>query len=407
MGQGLRTLGPWGQLAGLWGLYFCFGLGFSSLPPLVAVVQRDLQMTPTQMGQILGSWQFVYMFCAIPAAWVMVRRGVSLALGVSAVLILVSLVLRVFATDHLGMLLAVALLGVAGPVVSIGCPFLVGQIFEGKSFGFAMGLYATAPVLANMLTFSLTGPVLLPVFQDDWRMVLALWACCGALFGGLWALLPATAELNSERAAPALLSALGRLGHGFLVRICLVGVLVFFVDHGFKSWLPEILRTAGYKLADVALWSTMSIGMWLVALLIVPGQITGRQSYRRALLYVCALLVTGTIGVVMSQPGPIFIAACLAMGFAIGPLMTLCLMPIVTQPGITGAVKITVMALFFTMAEIGGTLGPVLLGASYDIYGGFNLALWGFVPVALAIALLLLRPVNLYQAASAKENMNA
>jgi len=144
----------WWILGGLWGLYFCFGLGFTGIPPLVQPIQAALDMSSMQMGHLLGSWQVVYMFCAIPGAYFIVRQGPVPALTIAALLILMSLILRVGATDYRSLLLVVALLGVGGPMISIGCPYLVGQMFGKSSFGFAMGAYVSAPALANMLTFA-------------------------------------------------------------------------------------------------------------------------------------------------------------------------------------------------------------------------------------------------------------
>ena len=45
----------WLPLTGVWCLYFAFGLNMASLAPLVAVIESDLGMRPTQMGTVLGA----------------------------------------------------------------------------------------------------------------------------------------------------------------------------------------------------------------------------------------------------------------------------------------------------------------------------------------------------------------
>ena len=49
----------WWIIGGLWGLYFCFGLGFTGIPPLVQPIQAALDMSSMQMGHILGSYPWV------------------------------------------------------------------------------------------------------------------------------------------------------------------------------------------------------------------------------------------------------------------------------------------------------------------------------------------------------------
>lgn len=380
----------WWVLAGIWGLYFCFGLGFTGVPPLVQPIQSALEISPTQVGTILGSWQFVYMFCAVPCAYFMVRRGPFPALTFAAILILASLVLRVVATDYRALLLAVALLGIGGPIISIGCPYLVGQLFDQRGFGFAMGAYATAPALANMLTFSLSEPVLLPAFSGNWRLVLLFWAGLAGAFVLFWLSVPKPVANSRDPLAEGAIS-LGS-DRRFVAVVCLVGILVFFVDHGYKSWLPEVVRHAGYSAAGVAALSSVTIGMWLLALLVVPAMIVDTKTYNQVVLLLCGLLIAGAIGLVTLQTGPAFMAACLVVGFAIGPLMTVGLMPILGRPGMTGATRILVMALFFSIAEIGGTLGPVFFGSTFDARGDFDMAFWAFVAAALLIPMLLIRP---------------
>jgi len=390
MSPRIEIIGKWWVLAGLWGLYFCFGLGFTTIPPLVQPIQTALDMSATQMGHILGSWQFVYMFCAIPGAYFIVRQGPVLALTLAALLILTSLILRVGASDYQSLLLAVALLGAGGPIISIGCPYLVGQMFAKGKFGFAMGAYVTAPALANMLTFALSEPLLLPAFSGNWRLVLMAWAGVALFFVLFWLFVPKHIAANSERLESGAVSL--KSDWFFVATVCVVGILIFFVDHGYKSWLPEVVRHAGYSTAEVAALSSMSIGMWLVALLIMPAMISDNRSYIQVLIFLSGLLLAGAVGIVLLDIGLAFSLACLAVGFSIGPLMTIALMPIVSRLGMTGATKIFAMALFFSAAEIGGTLGPVLLGSTFDTYGNFDLAFWAFAGAALVIPWLLIYP---------------
>lgn len=380
--------GKWWLLIGLWGLYFGFGLGFSTVAPLVLPLREALDLSATQMGQVLGSWQVVYMFCAIPGAAFMLRHGPAKALSFAALIVLASLLLRATATDFATLLLSVALLGIGGPVISIGCPFLVGQLFSGRAFGFAMGAYATAPVLANMLTFALSESVLMPALSGNWRQVMLLWAALAALPILFWLFISGRGLGHAPVPGKARIPEFGR---GFVISICLVGIVIFFVDHGYKSWLPEILRHAGYPVQARALLSTATIGFWLLSLLIVPPLIGSRRDFNIAVVGLAGLLIAGSLGLMMLERGSAHIIACLATGFAIGPLMTLGLMPILARHRMTGATGILVMALFFTAAEIGGTLGPVFLGAVLDATDEFTAVFIAFAVAALLVPALLIR----------------
>ena len=50
----------------IWSVYACFGIVSGSLAPISPLLITDLNFTYTQMGIILGFWQFIYIFTAMP-----------------------------------------------------------------------------------------------------------------------------------------------------------------------------------------------------------------------------------------------------------------------------------------------------------------------------------------------------
>ena len=67
----------WVMLALLWLLYAAFGLISRSISPLVTPILKDLSMSYSQMGLILGSWQMTYIAFAILAGVIMDRWGIN------------------------------------------------------------------------------------------------------------------------------------------------------------------------------------------------------------------------------------------------------------------------------------------------------------------------------------------
>lgn len=56
-------------------VYAAFGLVMGALPPLVSHLTKDLGLTRSAMGSILGAWPLVYVFFAIPAGALIDRFG--------------------------------------------------------------------------------------------------------------------------------------------------------------------------------------------------------------------------------------------------------------------------------------------------------------------------------------------
>jgi sugar phosphate permease len=56
----------WTILALCWFIYFSFGLTSTTLSTIAPLVRSDLNLSYSQMGFILGTWQLVYTVAAFP-----------------------------------------------------------------------------------------------------------------------------------------------------------------------------------------------------------------------------------------------------------------------------------------------------------------------------------------------------
>ena len=97
------------------------------------------------MGLILGAWQLTYIAVALIGGTIVDKWGVRRSLFAGALIIGLSAILRYFPNGFWAMLFAVALFGVGGPMISIGCPKTISVWFRGKSRGTVVGIYMTAP----------------------------------------------------------------------------------------------------------------------------------------------------------------------------------------------------------------------------------------------------------------------
>ena len=88
---------------------------------------------------MLGVWQLVYIFTALPLGAAVDRLGVRRAVALALVVITLSLALRAAANSFWTLFAAVALFGVGGAVVSIGVPKIVAEWFPPRERGRAAG----------------------------------------------------------------------------------------------------------------------------------------------------------------------------------------------------------------------------------------------------------------------------
>ena len=180
-----NNLTRWLVLAGVWLLYFSFGLNLASLAPLVTFIEADLQISHSAMGAVLGVWQFVYIVASVPCGILIDRVGSRYAFTAGALLIAVSAIGRSFAGDYVQLLLAVGAFGLGGPIISAGAPKMIAGWFHGRERGLAMGIYITGFGVGSILSLTLTNSILMPWFNEDWRLVLRFWGLITLLAGAV------------------------------------------------------------------------------------------------------------------------------------------------------------------------------------------------------------------------------
>ena len=94
------------MLVGVWLLYLAFGLNIAGLAPLVSVIEHDLAMSHSAMGQVLGVWQLVYIAASIPCGVLLDRLGSRWSMLVGALLIAISAFWRGAADDAFSLLMS-------------------------------------------------------------------------------------------------------------------------------------------------------------------------------------------------------------------------------------------------------------------------------------------------------------
>lgn len=159
----VRARSPWLAVAGVCGVYFAFGLTIGVMAPLVGEISRDLSLSRSTMGSILGAWALIYVFTAVPAGAFVDRVGLRWSLTIGGGAIIASALLRSLASGAPTLFAAVAVFGIGGPLVSIATPKLIASLFEADARRLPTGLAVAAPSLGTAVGLALTNPVFLPL----------------------------------------------------------------------------------------------------------------------------------------------------------------------------------------------------------------------------------------------------
>ena len=390
--QGLSTQiepipGRWWKLAGVWALYMAFGLNMAGLAPLVPDIEAGLGFSHASMGTVLGAWQFIYIFAAIPCGLVLDRMGTHKALFWGALLIGASGIARGFAQEYLHLLAAVALFGLGGPLISAGAPKVVSENFTGAERGLAMGIYITGPGVGVMVSLLFTQPMLMPLLGGRWGLVLILWGFAALAAGLFWLLVGRGVARPAGPITPSAplwneISAVLSLSPVRLILLMSIGV--FSINHAMSNWLVELLHNFGAGLKQASLLALVPAAVGIVSALTLPRLATGSRRFGILIaLFSCSLF--GSLLFLIGGMGSSSYLALILMGIAGGSMMTVLILTLVEVPGVGERRAGTAGGFFFSAAEIGGVGGPVAIGVLYGGSGGFSSALALLALVALLL----------------------
>ncbi|MGB0621928.1 MAG: CynX/NimT family MFS transporter [Myxococcota bacterium] len=385
----------WVILAGVWFCYASFGLVATSLAPLVPLIVEDLAISHGAMGSILGAWQLVYIFAAVPCGLLLDRMGARHAIALGGLCIAASALGRSLAADYGQLLFAVGLFGIGGPVVSAGAPKVVTRLFRGSQRGLAMGIYMTGPSIGGIVSLTLTHAYLVPTL-GGWRGVLEVWAGA-ALFASLvwWCV----AGLAPGATSPDAIPTGGRPGQIETLRnlivipavplLLLMAVGLFSFNHGLNNWLPELLRAGGLDLVEAGYWAAIPTVVGIAGSLLIPRLATPDRRYR--ILFGLSFAAFGASLLLQTTATATLVPGLLLQGIARSSLMTVLILTLVELPSIGEERAGAASGLFFSAAEVGGVLGPLGLGLLYDATDSFGPGLYTLTGIAAALCLATLR----------------
>jgi cyanate permease len=385
----------WTQLALGWIVYFSFGMVSVSLVPIITPVREELGISYAEMGFVLGGWQLVYIGAAAPAGMLIDRIGPKKALAIGAAIVALSGLLRAFADGFVMLFAAVAIFGFGGPIISSGLPKLIADWFTGAERGTASGIYVTGSAAGGVLVLALTSGVVMPL-AGSWRGALLFYAAVAGLIAIVWMVLGRDSPQSiAERGTPPGERSKGSyrnvILHPAVLAVIAVGFAGFLANHGLRNWLPQILEADGVPPTRAGLIGALPLVTGILgSILVVP--FAARRLGKRRPVAVGLLAMTGiTMAAIMFTDGVLRTLLVAVQGFCAAAVIPLLLNTLMETPRVGARHMGTAGGLFFAVGEIGGTLGPVLVGLTADMAGSFTVGILMLSAVTLMMMLPALR----------------
>jgi cyanate permease len=375
--------------------YTCLMFVWFSVAAFLTEIVAALSLSPTQAGLLTGAVPLTYVPVALFAGYLTDRIGPYRAIGGGMLLFGGAQVGRAGATGFPAMLALTVVVGLGATTITFGLPKLVSELFPTDEAGLPSSIYVLGSFAGIAAAFSIGKGVLGPLL-GGWRPVFSLSGLVVLGYAVLWLVVVRLAPLDALRVADAeaaaaaadgdgeagaatvtgLASLRRNLGFVFGSRgmrlLVVVGVVYLLVVHGLQNWLATVLEARGTGATLAATVTTGFVAAEAVGTLAVPplsDRLGDRGGVVAACGGVCALGMTA-----LAVPGVPFAGAvlgALVVGVGVGGLSPLVrLIPAELEdvgPARTG----TAVGLVFAVGELGGFLGPFLIGSLFGLSGSY------------------------------------
>lgn len=375
------------------------GLGYGALlfvwfalPASLRPIIEQLGLTGTQAGVLAGAVPLTYIPIGLASGLFIDRLGARLGVGGGVALAGLAQIGRGYAPGFYSMLALTLLMGVGATGITFGMPKLASELYPTDRVGRAASVYLVGSYAGSASVFAFGRSVLTPTL-GGWRPLFVVSGLGTLGVAAVWALLawyvpPGSHETDTEGgfSVASLAEDLQSVaGHRDLQLLVLLGTMYLFVLHGVQGWLVTILETRGVAVAVAGQVTSLLVVGQVVGVLFVPVVAERLDRTRESLIVCGGLSCVGALGL-LANPGVVSLLAVPVglVGFGMGGLSPLIRAIPVELEGIGPELTATAVGLVFAVGEIGGFLGPVLVGALRDTTGSFTPGL-----VAVAVGTLI------------------
>jgi CP family cyanate transporter-like MFS transporter len=356
-----------------------------AVPPVIPVIQADLEFSGTQIGLLTGLPVILFAVAALPGSMLIARLG---ALGTLLVGLLVAAAgggLRGIAGTA-AVLYAATIAMAAGIAVMQPAMAAIVREWLPRRIGFGTALYTLGLIIGEIVPVALMIPIVLPMVEGSWRLALAAWSLPLVAIAILTAVLAPRSHRRGGEMLDGAMQWWPDWKDSLVWRLGFMLGSVNSVYFGTNTFLPGLLADAGRSDLISAALTALNFGQLPASALMVA---VAHRIERRIWPYLavgCLILLT-VVGLVSSAGSwtPLW-AGALGFWFGIALPLGLALPPLLAAPADLARTSAAMFTISYAIAMGISVLG----GAMWDLAGHPAFA---FLPVGFAIVpLLLLAP---------------
>ncbi len=350
----------------------------ASVGPLIAEIRNNTGLSNSLLGLLTTLPLIAFGVVSMLTTLFTRRFGIEKTLFGAMMLLMVGILARLIHSPF-ALFGGTLLLGIAIALGNVLLPALVKRDFPDKS-GTLTSLYSGMMGIGASLAAGLSVP-LSDGLGLGWRWTLAIWAVPAFIALLVW--IPQLRYNTKSDRLKSFRKAMRNLGASAMAwQVAVFMGLQSLAFYVILAWLPDILQSRGLTESYSGWMLSLSQGIGVLGTLIIP-YVAGKRTDQRSIVWgliamegvsLVAIMITGTFGVAVWVS---------MLGFALGGSFGLALLFIVLRSSDSqGATELSGMAQ--SAGYILAAIGPILIGALYDLSGNWNVPL-GFLLVILVI----------------------
>jgi CP family cyanate transporter-like MFS transporter len=268
--------------------------------------------------------------------------------------------------------LGCALAGVAVAVAQALLPVFI-RTRHGEATGTLTGAYSMSLTLGAALAAALAVP--LEEWLGSWEASLAAWSVPALVAAVVWTSMAWRSGSVVQDESPP-----GLWGNRLAWMVSLYMGMQSMAFYAGLSWIPTVLEDHGYSAGSAGALQALSALVQLAPAFAVPVLAARRRDQVGLLWWIVLLQLAGALGLLLAiDVAPLWIVV---LGIGQGGALGLGLILPVLRGGSTAAVA-ALTAMSLCVGYMVAAVGPWLLGAVHDAFGGWTVALIVFAAICL------------------------
>ena len=352
---------------------------FTAIPAVLTDIAAGLGVSVSDLGILTSLPLIMFALCSSLAPGWAARLGLEQRLGLALIVMTFGSLVRIVGVP--GLYLGTLLIGIAVAIINVLLPSLVSVHFPLK-----VGLYTTIYITMMGLAGTVGSMVAVPIVEaSSWQTFIILLTLFVGLAALIW--LP-NWRYNHRFEQSSKATKQGSLlkNKAALIFLLFGGLqsLLFYTE---MTWLPTIAQSAGLSKAEGGLLAGIFNLISIPVSMVIPSLIS-RLTNRQRAWFMSGLSLLTVLGLVLMAFAPanfaLWMVISLLLGLSVSSLFPYMMLSFTLKTSDGQAT-----ARLSGMVQSGGyllaSIGPVLLGYSFPIFGTWQPLIYALLAVTLVM----------------------